>query len=542
MVDALISRFDAFMADKTAAATATPVNILRAEILAHVRGRAEERQGLFTLTVPTGGGKTLASLRFALDHAKRHRLDRIIYAIPFTSIIDQTASIFRDVLGDGIVLEHHASIDESRIEGREARDKLRLAMEDWAAPVVVTTNVQLFESLHSNRPSRCRRLQSLAKSVIILDEAQTIPLPLLRPCLAAIDELARNYGASVVLCTATQPAVARPRFEGGLALQPERELAPDPMRLHRELKRVRVAHIGDKTDAKLAEALASAPQGLCIVNSRAHALLLYRMGAAARLDGMVHLTTRQYAAHRRRILADVRRRLREGKPCRVVATSLVEAGVDLDFPVVWRAEAGLDQIAQAAGRCNREGERRPEESLVGVFRSTEHKSPHEIAQLAGDMARAVRKHEDILSPAAIEDYFAEVYWRKGAALDRKEILEAFKMSGPEPSFQYRRVSDDFRMIESGLLPVIVAREAEAREALAALRAGTSPGFVARRLQPFLVQVPPKARDLLLTNGHVQFVDGERGEFAALVAEALYQDDVGLEWENAGYIAVEDSII
>ena len=219
-------------------------------------------------------------------------------------------------------------------------------------------------------------------------------------------------------------------------------------------------------------ALAAAPQGLVIVNSRAHALLLYRMASSAGLDGLVHLTTRQYAAHRRPILADVRRRLREGKPCRVVATSLVEAGVDLDFPVVWRAEAGLDQIAQAAGRCNREGARQLEESLVGVFGSPEHKTAHEIAQLAGDMARAARRHDDLLSPAAIWDYFAEVYWRKGAALDREDVLTAFAMSAGEPNFEYPRVAQDFRMIESGLLPVIVAG---AREALSALRAGASAG-------------------------------------------------------------------
>jgi CRISPR-associated endonuclease/helicase Cas3 len=542
VLNVLISRFDAFMAKKTAAAKATPVNVLRSEILAHVRASAQRAQGLFTLTVPTGGGKTLASLAFALDHARRHKLDRIVFAIPFTSIIDQTASIFRDVLGDGIVLEHHASIDESRIEGREARDKLRLAMEDWAAPVVVTTNVQLFESLHSNRPSRCRRLHNLARSVIILDEAQTIPLPLLRPCLAAIDELARNYCASVVLCTATQPAVAKSRFEGGLELGPERELAPDPLRLHRELKRVRVAHIGEQKDDALVEALAGTSQGLVIVNSRAHALTLYRSAVKAGLDGVVHLTTRQYAAHRRRVLADVRGRLRKGAPCRVIATSLVEAGVDLDFPVVWRAEAGLDQIAQAAGRCNREGERRPEDSVVGVFRSAEHKPPREIAQLAGDMARAARRHDDILSPSAMEDYFAEVYWRKGAALDRKNIQMAYKMGVGGPSFEYRRVAADFRMIESGLAPVIIAREAEACAALAALSAGAPAGPVARRLQPFIVQVPPKARNLLSANGHVRFADGASGEFARLVTESLYRDDVGLEWENAGYIAAEDSIV
>ncbi len=375
----------------------------------------------------------------------------------------------------------------SRIKGREARDKLHLAMEDWAAPVVVTTNVQFFESLHSNRPSRCRRLHNLARSVIILDEAQTIPLHVLRPCLAAIDELARNYGCSVILCTATQPAVAKSEeFTGGLPLGQERELAPEPLRLHEQLRRVRLQHLGERSDDQLIEALGETAQGLMIVNSRAHALSLYRKAGDAGVDGLVHLTTRQYAAHRKTILGDVRQRLADESPCRLIATSLVEAGVDLDFPRVWRAEAGLDQIAQAAGRCNREGRRPVEESIVGVFRSTEHKAPREIAALAGDMGRMMGKHADLLSPDAMHDYFGEVYWRKGPALDREKILEAFKTSGLEPSFDYRRVADDFQMIEDGLSPVIVAREDEARDALAALRGGAPAGAVARRVQPFIV--------------------------------------------------------
>jgi CRISPR-associated endonuclease/helicase Cas3 len=542
-----IARFDAHMAKVIAAAKATAVNALRLEILSHVRSRAPDSQGLFTLTVPTGGGKTLASLAFALEHAKQHHLERIVYAIPFTSVIDQTVAIFREVLGDEVVLEHHASIDESQISGREAREKLRLAMEDWGAPVIVTTNVQLFESLHSNRPSRWRRLHNLVKSVIVLDEAQTIPLHVLRPCLAVLDELARNYGCTVVLCTATQPAVATPEFEGGLPLGPERELAPEPLRLHQQLKRVRLERLGDRSDDKLVEALARTAQGLVIVNSRAHALTLYRKAVEAGLDGVMHLTTRQYAAHRLRILGDVRQRLGKRKPCRLIATSLVEAGVDLDFPRVWRAEAGLDQIAQAAGRCNREGVRPVEESVVGVFRSTEHKPPREIAQLTGDMARMAGKHADLLSPEAIRAYFGEVYWRKGEALDRERILQAFRMDARQLDFDYRRISEAFRMIESGLAPVIVARETEpreakAREALASLRAGASAGAVARRVQPFIVQIPAKARDLLLTNGHARTVDGDGGEFVELVTESLYRDEVGLEWENADYLAVEDSII
>jgi len=551
-VDDYIARFDRYMTGKPR--EATPVNALRAEILAHVRTRAAEAgRGLFTLTVPTGGGKTLASLAFALDHAKRHGLERIVYAIPFTSIIDQTAGIFREVLGEGVVLEHHSSIEEDKVSGREAADKLKLAMEDWAAPVVVTTNVQLFESLHSNRPSRCRKLHNLANSVIVLDEAQTIPLALLRPCLAALDELARNYGASIVLCTATQPAIAAPDFPGGLDLGPERELAPDPARLHRDLKRVRIVQLGEKTDDELIDALGEARQGLMIVNTRKHALALYRKAVERGLDGVVHLTTRQYAAHRRRILEDVRLRLHDGAPCRLIATSLVEAGVDLDFPRVWRAEAGLDQIAQAAGRCNREG-KLPEMGIVGVFRSAEHKPPREIAQLAGDMGRMMGKHADLLSPEAMRDYFGEVYWRKGEALDKHKIGEAWLLSRstrgpyPAPSFDYRTVAENFRMIESGMEPVIVAFEDAPREVLEKLSRGfVSAGAAARKLQNYIVQVPPKARQRLLDNKHAVFVEEGQGQFVKLDTRGLYKDDamredIGLLWEDADYLALENTFI
>src|SRR6266508_4016718 len=510
IVDRLIAAFDVHMAEKRKTAAATNVNCLRADILAHIRGRASNAQGLFTLTVPTGGGKTLASLAFALDHAKHHGLERIVTAIPFTSVIDQTAAIFREVLGHDVVLEHHSAIEEEHFRAREGADKLRLAMEDWAAPIVVTTNVQLFESLFANRPSRCRKLHNLARSVIVLDEAQTIPLAVLRPCVAALDELARNYGASIVLCTATQPALAAPDFVGGLTLGPERELAPDPQKLFSALKRIEIRRVGELTDDDLLAALGEVSQGLVIVNSRAHALALYRKAIETGLDSVVHLTTRQYAAHRRHILADVRERLNDGRACRLIATSLVEAGVDLDFPRVWRAEAGLDQIAQAAGRCNREGRRQVEDSIVTVFRPAEFNPPREIAQLAGDFARMAGKHDNLLSPAAILDYFGEVYWRKGEALDAKKVLSAFKADATNTDFAYRTVADNFRLIESGLAPVIVARDEMAKKALAELAAPDShAGRVARKLQPFIVQVPPKARNLLLASGHVRFEQEKR---------------------------------
>ena len=368
----LLEHYDAHMA--RFGKPAGELNTLRADILAHVRGRAVEGPGLYTLTVPTGGGKTLASLGFALDHALAHGHTRIIYGIPFTAIIDQTAAIFRDVLGEEIVLEHHSAIDDEGAspEHRAGRDKLKLAMEDWAAPIVVTTNVQLFESLFAARTSRARKLHNIAGSIIILDEAQTLPRPLLLPVVWMLETLARDYGCTIVLCTATQPALDRRNFPdghpAGLPLE-GKELAPDPEDLARRLKRITLRHAGPMPDEALIGELADAQQGLVIVNSRKHALQLYRAAQAASLTGLVHLTTRQYAADRRHILDDVRKRLKDGAPCRLIATSLVEAGVDLDFPRAWRAEAGLDQIAQASGRVNREG-RRPVAPHAGAWIET----------------------------------------------------------------------------------------------------------------------------------------------------------------------------
>lgn len=547
IADDLTARFDAHIAAKQAGAEDSPVNRLRREVLTQVRGRAEMPPGLFTLTVPTGGGKTLASLGFALDHARRHGLERIVYAIPFTSVIDQTAQVFRDVLGDDVVLEHHSAIEEEKPSHKEQRDKLRLAMEDWAAPVVLTTNVQLFESLFANRSSRCRKLHHLAKSVIVLDEAQTLPLSLLIPCIAAIDELTRNYGASVVLCTATQPALDKRHFAGGngtgLALE-GRELAPDPDGLAAQLARVTIRHAGRLGDDDLVAELERYPQALVIVNSRKHALALYRKAGEAGLAGLIHLTTRQYAADRRRILAEVRQRLKSGDPCRLIATSLVEAGVDLDFPRVWRAEAGLDQIAQAAGRCNREGRRPVEDSIVTVFNAPDDPPPREVAQLAAAYARMAGNHKDPLAPAALRDYFAEVYWSKGPDLDRHDILGRFKADRDGLAFDYKTVATDFQMIDSGMVPVIIALEEKARDALDRLGGeGISPAKVARALQSFVVQIPLKARAKLLANGHVRFEREKTfgDQFAVLQTDSLYRQETGLLWEEPDYLGLEQSI-
>lgn len=552
-------KFDDYMAKLPAAGE---VNALRGEILAHVRANSAMSPGLFTLSVPTGGGKTLASLGFALDHAAKYGHRRIVYSIPFTSIIDQVAGIFRDVLGDEHILEHHSAIDEDEGQSHnkerkrlDTSDRMRLAMEDWAAPVIVTTNVQLFESLFSARTSRARKLHNIAGSIIVLDEAQTIPRPLLKPCVYMLDTLARMFGCTIVLCTATQPALGKTRPDGqpgfpeGLDLE-GRELAPDPARLALELKRCQIVRAGAMDNAALVEALSREPQALVIVNSRRHALELYKEMVAAGLGGVVHLTTRQCAAHRRKILADVRERLKSGAPCRVIATSLIEAGVDVDFPKVWRAQAGWDQIMQAAGRANREGKRPIEESIVTVFEAPDYPPPMEIRGLIGDTDRALAAQaNDIQSPEAIERYFREVYWRMADRLDGRQpdkaIIPRLKFDRTGTDFSFRSIAADFRMIDSTMLPVIVPYDDMAKETVEQLsKEWISSGALARKLQTYVVQTPPKACDLLIQNGHAHYACREqRGDqFVVLLNHTLYREDIGLLWEDAAYLAEENSII
>ncbi len=553
LLSAFHSRFNAHMAGLDQDGD---LNRLRRDILAHVRGKAGLPPGLFTLTVPTGGGKTLVSLGFALDHAAAHGHSRIIYTIPFTSIIDQTADIFRRVLGDDVVLEHHSAIEEdeavARHEWPTSRNKLKLAMEDWAAPIVVTTNVQFFESLFAARTSRARKLHNIAGSIIILDEAQTIPRPLLKPCVRMLDSLARLFGCTIVLCTATQPALGKtgpggePGFPDGLDLDPGRELAPDPEELAGRLRRARIVPGGERDNDALVKALEGEPQALVIVNSRKHALELYRQAQQAGLDGLVHLTTRQCAAHRREILRGVRGRLKDGQPCRVVATSLIEAGVDVDFPKVWRAEAGWDQVMQAAGRCNREGKRPLEDSIVTVFSAPDYPPPREIKSLIGDTTRALKDFQgNTQSLEAIRKFFGEVYWRAGPELDQKEILPAFKFGGSGTDFAFREVGQKFRMIESDMVPVIVPWDEKAKDAVDKLRIDKIPsGLIARKLQTYVVQVPKKARELLVHYGHVAFESPtlRADQFAVLQAESLYDPEVGLLWETPEYLALEDTIV
>lgn len=525
----------------------SPVNALRADILAHVRRQHVLAPGLFSLTVPTGGGKTLASLAFALDHAIKHGLQRVIFVIPFTSIVEQNAAVFREALGPlghAAVLEHHSAFvatsppheDPDRYQSKE---KLRLAMENWDAPIVVTTAVQFFESLFAARPSQCRKLHNVSASVVILDEAQTLPLKLLRPAVAAIDELARNYRASVVLCTATQPALQAPDFVGGL--EHVRELAPEPVELFRKLARVRVRHLGILDDDALQAQLRQRDQVLCIVNNRRHARAVYQ--AMDDLPGARHLTTLMCAKHRSAVLAEVRGMLSRGKSCRLVATSLIEAGVDVSFPTVFRAEAGLDSVAQAAGRCNRNGERRLEDSDVFVFANAndDWAPPPELRQFAQAAQEVLRTHSgDPLAPDAIDAYFRMLYWQRGNdQLDAENLLGLMQNSGAD-RLPMETIATKFRMIDSVQMPVIVPYDAAAADLCERLRHAERSGGLARKLQPYLVQIPRYGYDALRNAGAIQpiAVNNWGEQFMVLVNMANYSDRFGLSWDDPTFISVE----
>jgi len=513
----------------------------RAHILQTVRSYATEAPGAFSLTVPTGGGKTLASLAFALDHAINNGLDRVIYVIPFTSIVEQTASVFRDALGSygtKAVLEHHSGFIDQEDTETATIDKLRQARENWSAPIIVTTSVQFFESLFAARTSPCRKLHNIAGSVVILDEAQTLPLKLLRPCVAVLDELTRNYRSSLVLCTATQPALEerddpQRSFAGGL--RDVTELAPDPPRLQEVLRRTTPPRwLGTLDDDELASEVLKDGQILCIVNNRRHARALYE--SISDEPGAVLLTTALYPVHRRRVLAGVRERLAEGRPCRLIATSLIEAGVDVDFPRVLRAEAGLDSIIQAAGRCNREGRASADHSEVGVFATANEdwQPPRLLAQYAQAMRTIFRHYDNPTSLEAIEAYFHELYWQQGEqALDSPDILGRIERGGLD-GLPFEAVADAFRLIDDGQYPVIIPHaEQGAKDAVQELEHAEYVGGIPRRLQGYIVQVPERAFQRLEAVGAVAPVCPDKfgNQFMQLINRDLYDDVAGLDWQD-----------
>jgi len=439
----------------------TPVNRVRREVYEDCLRAAELLPGVFKLTVPTGGGKTRSSLAFALRHAERHGLQRVIYAIPYTSIIEQTATVFRGIFPDPhAVLEHHSTVVDQAGEDNDGPDDAslwrRLAAENWGAPLIVTTTVQLFESLFAARPSRCRKVHRLAKSVIILDEVQTLPETLLAPMLSALSTLVTRYGSTIVLCTATQPALTgeNPYLP---ALPAAREIIREPKRHFDALRRVeyRIEAV-PWTWEQAAGEMHRHDQCLAVLNRKKDALALL---AALDDPDALHLSTLLCGAHRRAVLAEVRDRLTAGRPCRLVSTQVVEAGVDLDFPCVMRAAGPLDRVVQAAGRCNREG--RQELGKVIVFTPSEGgvpKGAYETAcQCAAQMLRDPTINLD--DPFIFTRYFKEVY--QFINLDACSIQEDRTM------FHFEKVAEKFRMIDEDTVPVLVPYDPQTVESLIA---------------------------------------------------------------------------
>lgn len=495
----------------------------RNDILRRCLQGGEEEKGLFTLTVPTGGGKTVSSLAFALSHAVRHGMERIIYVIPYTSIIEQNAKVFAEILGEENVLEHHSQTelaDETGdAETPEARRR-RLACENWDAPVIVTTAVQFFESLYASKTSRCRKLHHLANSVMIFDEAQTLPVPFLKPCISAIGELVRHYSATAILCTATQPELGRLFNE----LAPElsiQEIAPEPDELFEFFRRVSFQREEKLSNEELAARLTETEQVLCIVNTRKRAREIFQLLPE---EGRFHLSTLMTPQDRKRVLDAVRERLKERKPCRVVATSLVEAGVDVDFPAVWREVAGLDSILQAAGRCNREGKKSAAESIVHIFHA-DGRIPRMLKLNVAAAESVLVDYEDVNTRPAIHAYFQTLLWAKGdAALDEKNILQS------ESSFAFRRTAEQFHLIDANTVTIYIPAKADAAD-IQALRDGQFSKALLRRLSRGAVNLYAQECSKLAEGGAVE-LHADDG-YAILLNEKLYSDECGLEISSEG---------
>lgn len=533
----LQKKLNAYLEAIVREAESTPVNTLRQNILSQCRKKAKFPQQIFSLTVPTGGGKTLSSMAFALDHSIEHELRRVIYAIPFTSIIEQNAQIFKKILGYEQVLEHHSNYKEQEEPMEVAYNRRRgLAAENWDVPVVVTTNVQFFESLFSHKTSRCRKLHNISRSVIVLDEAQAIPTEYLEPCLAVLRELVEHYGCSVVLCTATQPAFDD-KNTLRMALSEICEIIDDPAECYAELQRTEVIFIGRKTDVEIVELLGKEKQVLCIVSTKSQARTIFEL--LSKEEGVFHLSTNMYPQHRRRVLDNIRQRLKKKEICRVVSTSLVEAGVDLDFPVLYRAMAGLDSIAQAAGRCNRDGK------LTGlgkvfIFETEETPSMPWLKRCISRAKESLRSlpGSDPLGIEMMRRYFELLY--DVQELDKKQIV---RLLTPTPLrkelfFPFKDVGQSFRFIEEETIGVIVAIEPEAKRFVQELRYTEFPNAVLRKLQQYSIEVRMKAFVFLNAAGALEMI---HEKIPILCNEAAYSKDVGLCIDEGEVWNVEDLI-
>lgn len=446
------------------------INKIRADIYQSCINKGREAPGIYSLTVPTGGGKTLSSMGFALEHARVYKKKRVIYAIPFTSIIEQNAEVFKKILGNDVVLEHHSSLD---VKVSEETSRLRLNSENWEAPVIVTTNVQLFESLHASRTTRCRKLHNIVNSVIVLDEAQQLPRDFHLPITDIMQQLSDNFGVTWLLCTATQPNLERTTDAFGKlllrGLQNVKEIINEPNKLAKKLKRVEVV-MPDRDAARLSldqlgDELSKQDCVLAIVNTRKECRVLFH---ALFNDGNnIHLSAQMCASHRTAVINEIKERLKSRindkssnkRPLRVISTQLIEAGVDVDFPIVYRAMTGLDSIAQSAGRCNRENTMNTLGKVI-VFR-LENKSPPGFLRQAEDVTEemlAANMLQDPLNPENFKKYF-DLLNHKGSR-DKHDIVQDLTAVTTRDreiplGINFRTAAEKFKLIDNVGVALIV---------------------------------------------------------------------------------------
>lgn len=494
--------------------------------------KAQEEPGYFTLTIPTGGGKTLASMAFALNHAQIHGQQRVIFVLPFTSIIEQNAAVFREALGNlgsENILEHHSNYDWEHAreiqddETNQLKDKLRLAAENWDIPIVVTTNVQFFESLFASQKSRTRKLHNIARSVIVFDEVQLLPRDYLKPCMLAIQELVRNYHVTTVFCTATQPSLQR-FFPSTTSFT---ELAPDPQHLFDFYRRVQVQNLEKQHDDEIVERLNNTEQALCIVNTRRHAKGLFdRLDG----DGKFHLSTLMCPAHRKASLQEIRERLASDQPCRVISTSVMEAGVDVDFPVGYRALAGLDSIIQAAGRVNREMNQTGATMYVFTPDTPLIKRTPTYVQQTGSVAEMVLRDyaDDPTSIAAIEAYYQMLYTLQNEqAFDAREIVSLLDKGANRIDFEFEEAARRFQLIDQNTIPVIIPYNGNAENLISELQEALVLSRILRQLQMYTVNIYEWEFQNLQAQGAIRTIADHYHVLNSAYVHTWYHPDTGL---------------
>lgn len=481
MAEKLLSKLSSFKQDNE-------LNKLRTDIRIKCEENGKNSTGIFSLTVPTGGGKTLSSMAFALNQIKEFGHKRIIYVIPFTSIIEQNAEVYKKIFGDSVVLEHHSGMD---FEGDEEKNNpLKYATENWDAPIVVTTNVQFFESLMSSKTSKSRKLHNIANSVIIFDEIQAIPSYYNKICYGLIEELNKNYNCSIVLCSATQPDYSK------LLDVEVKEICDNSQYLFDKLKRCKISSIGNIDIEDLIEKIKQHSQALVIVNTKKRAKETYKLIDE---ENTFHLSRYMCAEHIKKVLDTVKGRLNNKMPVKLISTNLIEAGVDIDFPIVYRELTGLDSIIQSGGRCNREGKLKNAENVevLGetlVFELNRDKpysakNPFDVDMLrkTGISKRVFEEYGDVTKLSAIQSYFEKLYDLTNDEMDKDKLFndiysandECFKTG--KPKFDFKDYSDKFKMINNNTYSVICPYNDEAKDIIDEIKRQIKFGMLSKSL-------------------------------------------------------------